>query len=86
MIVLNFGVINAMADTDGVGKTATPAETGRRLAIVAMPPFHLFSALGDFFRCDCRRFIDVSFEKTEFGERNDGALFYQKYAFTDISN
>ena len=49
VIVLNFGVINAMADAGAaLEKLQHLLKPDGVLAIVAMPPFHLFSALGDF--------------------------------------
>ncbi len=50
VIVLNFGVINAMADPDAaLEKLQHLLKPDGILAIVAMPPFHLFTVLGDFF-------------------------------------
>lgn len=50
VIVLNFGVINAMADQDAaLEKLQHLLKPDGILAIVAMPPFHLFTAIADVF-------------------------------------
>lgn len=81
-ILLNFGVINAMPDLKSVKqKLKRMLKPNGHAIIVSMPPFHLFSAIGDITRLRFSSFTDRIFKKSL---KLSGGMAIYYYSCRDI--
>jgi len=81
-VLLNFGVINAMPDLNGVKqKLKRILKPKGHAIIVSMPPFHLFSTVGYTIRLRFTSLLNRLFKKSL--KLSDGMVIYY-YSHRDI--